>query len=98
MHLKVVKEKQLDLLYNQSGKFVSIKFKRKEGQTRLLNGRLGIHKGRKLGWNWHHSYDTPSIGIYDVQIGEYRVVKLRESMVIKASGHTFQVVRQYDKG
>ena len=82
MHLKVIREKQPDLLYNQRGKFVSIKFKRKDGQTRLLNGRLGVHKGRKLGWNWHHSYDTPS----------------RESVVIKASGHTFQVVRQYDKG
>jgi hypothetical protein len=78
------------ILKATKGKLFSVKFIKKNGETRILNGRLGVTRYLKGG------YDTTShikyyINVYDIQKKGYRKVNMNTVERIKYSGITYIV-------
>jgi hypothetical protein len=63
------------MLHVNKGKIFTITFKKKDGTLRKLNGRLGVHFGKKLSkptTSNHYKY----IVVYDMQKQAYRNVNM----------------------
>lgn len=76
---------QLASLFNATnGKFFTAVFRKKNGELRALNGRLGVHKytngeGQKFD---PRSYDL--VTVYDVKKQGYRMVNLKGMVSLKS--------------
>jgi hypothetical protein len=79
------------LLKNSQGRFVGVTFIKKDGSTRVLNGRMGVKKYVKNdGTNTNRSIldvaGTPYITIYDVQNKGYRNIHPDHILSIRVDG------------
>lgn len=64
-------------------KFFTVKFKKKDGTTRILNGKLGVKKHLKGG---EKKYDASSLGyitVYDAKNKGYRTLNLATLQELK---------------
>lgn len=78
------------LLIGNEGKFFTVTFKKKDGTIRKLNGRLGVHHGKKLS-----SPTTAGIPkylvVYDVQKQAYRNINTDTVQAVSMKGKKFEV-------
>ncbi len=75
-----------DVLNRNGHKFVSVQFRKKNGQWRTMNGRFKVTKHLRGGINkvvadWN-AYKT----IYDVQAKGYRTINLDTVTTVRAGG------------
>jgi len=93
--MNISKAKATDLIKGSKGKFVSVRFIKKDGEDRHLNGRLGVHnsknaplKGVGLAYN---PDDYGLVGIFDAQAKDYRMVNINTLYQLKVDGETYEV-------
>ena len=72
----VSREKLHKLLQDQDGRFFSVVFKKLDGTTRKINGRLGVKKYLKGGVNLVVRYDNPYETVFHVKVFGYRTTNL----------------------
>ena len=79
-----------NLLQVNGGRIFTVTFKKKDGTLRKLNGRLGVHHGKKLS-----SPTTESIPkylvVYDVQKQAYRNVNVSTIQSVNMLKRPFEV-------
>ena len=78
-----------ELLESSKGKFFTVTFTKKDGSTRVLNGRLGVTKHLKGGKKTvtQENYLT----VFDTQKKAYRTVNVETVKSIKINGETYKV-------
>jgi len=78
------------LITESKGRFITVVFKKKDGQLRKMNCRLGVKKHLKGGFSTidHSKY----VVVYDVQNAGYRCIN-RETIVSVALGGESASVR-----
>ena len=89
--MKISKAKATDLIKNSQGKFLNVKFVKKNGDSRSLTGRLGVHKyttGEGLKYN---PEDKNLIGIYDNINKGYRMIPQNTISEVTLGGQTYEV-------
>ena len=88
----IKRNKLLDLFYNQRGRFMTIKFVKKDGTVRRMNGRFGVVKGTKGKYNLVDRYDTSYKTMFDVQKYGFRNFNIDTVMTVKASHKVYKVI------
>lgn len=81
----------LDLIENSKGKMFSVVFIKKNGEKRLLNGRVGVTKGLT---GKGMAYDARSKGllpVYDMQAKGYRMVTVSTIQGLKINKEQYIV-------
>ena len=81
-----------NLILSQNGKFVSVRFKKLNGESRTLVGRLGVKKFLKGGQNKVESMERPYLTIFDIKLMKYRTVNLATISQIKTKGQVYVIV------
>jgi hypothetical protein len=77
---------------NQCGKFVSVDYKKLDGETRTLTGRLGVTSYLRGGENKVQSDERPYMTMFDIQLRQYRTVNLSSVSEMRASGKRYTVI------
>jgi len=84
-----------DMLKGSNGKFVTVKFTKKDGTERTLNGRTGVHSAKNAPLTGQGLAYKPAdyglMGIFDTQIQEYRMVNLNTLSELTVGGQTYDV-------
>ena len=78
------------LLIGNEGKFFTVTFKKKDGSIRKLNGRLGVHFGKKLGKSTVAGIPK-YLTVYDVQKRAYRNVNTDTVLAVSMKNKHFEV-------
>jgi hypothetical protein len=93
--MNISKATAKDMIKGSKGKFVSVRFVKKDGEVRDLNGRVGVHKskyapltGQGLAYN---PDDYGLVGIFDAQKKAYRMVNINTLSQLKVDGETYEV-------
>ena len=93
--MQISKSKATDLIKGSKGKFIAVRFVKKNGEVRDLNGRMGVHKskyapltGQGLAYN---PDDYGLVGIFDAQKKAYRMVNINTLSQLTVDGETFNV-------
>ena len=87
----ITKEQAHLLMLASKGTTFTVTYIKKDGSTRVLNGRSGVGKyvnGKGL------KYDPAKKGllpIYDMQIDAHRMINLHTVKSLKVRGHEYQV-------
>lgn len=81
-----------NFLVGQEGKFVSLQFTKLNGETRDLNGRLGVTQHCGTGESTCEREDLPYLTVYDVKAPGYRAVNLATVSRVKAQGREMTVI------
>lgn len=93
--LEVVQLNRVNLrtfIVGQDGLFVSVDFKKLNGETRTLTGRLGVKSYLSGGQNKVESSDRPYLTMFDIQLRQYRTVNLSSVSEIRAEGKVYRVI------
>ena len=77
-----------ELILNSAGRFVTVKFYKKSGELRTLNGRMGVIKALRhpVGVGVNHLDKDAYITIWDMQKKGYRSIA-RDSIVSVSINH-----------
>ena len=93
--MNISKAKATDLIKGSKGKFINVKFVKKDGSHRTMNGRVGVHnsknaplKGVGLGYDPN---DYGLVGIFDAQIKNYRMVNINTLYELTLDGQRYDV-------
>jgi len=93
--MKISKEEAKKIIQGSGGQFLSVRFTKKDGEVRDLNGRVGVHKskyapltGQGLAYN-PSDYDL--ITIFDAQKKAYRMINIGTLSRLTIAGETYQV-------
>lgn len=88
---QVLREGLKHIIRSSHGKMVTVEFRKKNGELRRLNGRLGVRKNLKGGVN--PTAKIPKyITLYDVRAGGYRNVNLDTLTYLATNGVKFIVM------
>ena len=68
----------------------TVKFMKKNGEMRTLNGRLGVKKALKGGQKAFDDADYNLITIYDLKAQGYRSFNVDRLVELKAHGETYK--------
>jgi len=84
-----------DMLKGSNGKFVTVKFTKKDGTERVMNGRTGVHSAKNAPLTGagmaYKPADYGLMGIFDAQIQQYRMVNLNTLNELTVGGQTYEV-------
>jgi len=89
--MKISKAKATEIIKNSQGKFITVKFTKKNGEDRTLTGRTGVHQfttGEGLKYN---PDDYGLVNIYDNINKGYRMVNLNTLKEVTAQKTTYEV-------
>ena len=93
--MNISKAKATDLIKGSKGKFINVKFVKKDGSHRTMNGLVGVHnsknaplKGVGLGYDPN---DYGLVGIFDAQIKNYRMVNINTLYELTLDGQRYDV-------
>ena len=93
--MQISKSKATDLIKGSKGKFIAVRFVKKNGEVRDLNGRMGVHKskyapltGQGLAYN---PDDYGLVGIFDAQKKAYRMVNINTLSQLTVDGESYEV-------
>lgn len=93
--MQISKSKATDLIKGSKGKFIAVRFVKKNGEVRDLNGRMGVHKskyapltGQGLAYN---PDDYGLVGIFDAQKKAYRMVNINTLSQLTVDGESYDV-------
>ena len=95
MGIKITKEEAKIKIEKSEGKFYTVKFIKKNGEIRILNGRQGVHnskhaplKGVGLAYN---PKDYGLVNVFDVQKKAYRMINLNTLQELTINNQTYEV-------
>lgn len=88
-----MKAQQLQTLL-QGGKIFSVEFIKKNGETRVLNGRTGVHKGLSGDGMKYNPIERNLLPVYDVRKRAYRMINVDTIKRINAEGHEYIINRK----
>ena len=89
--MKISKAKATEIIKNSKGKFIKVKFTKKNREDRTLTGRTGVHQfttGEGLKYN---PDDYGLVNIYDNINKGYRMVNLNTLKEVTAQKTTYEV-------
>ena len=93
--MKISKATATEMIKSSKGKFLSVRFVKKNGEIRDMNGRVGVHKsphapltGEGLAYN---PDDYGLVGIFDAQLKAYRMVNINTLSHLKVDGQSYEV-------
>ena len=93
--MQISKSKATDLIKGSKGKFIAVRFVKKNGEVRDLNGRMGVHKskyapltGQGLAYN---PDDYGLVGIFAAQKKAYRMVNINTLSQLTVDGESYDV-------
>ena len=93
--MKISKEEARKIIKGSGGQFFSVRFTKKDGEVRNLNGRIGVHKSKYaplknvgLGYN---PQDYGLVGIFDAQKKAYRMINIDTLIQLKVGGEIYQI-------
>ena len=93
--MNISKAKATDLIKGSKGKFINVKFVKKNGDLRTLTGRTGVYNsphapltGEGLKYN---PDDYGLVGIFDAQKKAYRMVNINTLQELTVEGQTYTV-------
>ncbi|PHQ84129.1 MAG: hypothetical protein COB65_06315 [Thalassobium sp.] len=93
--MKISKATAKDMIKGSKGKFVSVRFVKKDGEVRDLNGRVGVHKSKNAPLKGvglaYNPDDYGLVGIFDAQKKDYRMVNVNTLSQLKVDGETYEV-------
>ena len=76
--MNISKTTAKDMIKGSKGKFVSVRFVKKDGEVRDLNGRIGVHNSKFAPLTGvglvYDPDDYGLVGIFDAQKKAYRMV------------------------
>ena len=76
-----------NIILDSDGKFITVKFIKKDGSLRVLNGRLGVKKHLKGGVS---TLDADKfITIYDIKSEGYRAINRETIQEVTVGGVTY---------
>lgn len=90
--INLTREKIYQLLQEQDGKFFSVVFRKKNGQLRKINGRLGVTKYLRGGANKVMRYDNPYETVFECSALDYRTANLHTVEKVYANKCVYKVV------
>lgn len=73
---------------------VSVRFTKKNGEVRTLNGRLGVKKHLKGGQKSFDDAEKNLVTIYDLQAKGYRSFSVDRLLELKAHGETWRFTNE----
>ena len=84
-----------DMLKGSKGQFVTVKFTKKDGTQRVMNGRTGVYSAKNAPLTGQGMAYKPAdyglMGIFDAQIQQYRMVNLNTINELTVGGSTYNV-------
>ena len=93
--MNISKAKATELIKGSKGKFLNVKFIKKDGSDRSLTGRMGGYKsphapltGQGLAYN---PDDYGLVTIFDTENKGYRMVNINTLKELTLNGETYQV-------
>jgi len=92
--MRISKEEARDIIKGSGGKFVSVKFVKKDGSVRDLNGRIGVYKSqyaplKNVGLKYNPN-DYGLMSIFDVQKKAYRMINIETLSQLKIDGEVYE--------
>lgn len=78
-------------MFSQKGKIMTVGFIKKNGERRVLNGRLGVRKHLKGGESTLSGSDLPYLVVFDVKKSGYRALNLATVDLVKANGREYLI-------
>jgi len=75
-----------------NGKFFTAVFEKKNGDTRVMNARLGVEKYLQGGENKVVKPSNSYMTVFDVQAGGYRTLNLGTLQELHTQGKNYKVV------
>ena len=98
--MNISKAKATDLIKGSKGKFINVKFVKKNGDLRTLTGRPGVYNsphapltGEGMKYN---PDDYGLVGIFDAQKKAYRMVNINTLQELTVEGQTYDVVNSQE--
>jgi hypothetical protein len=82
------KEKVLNEI--SDGQICTITFVKKNGDVRVMNGRVGVKKGVKGVGHKFNPADKGLLQFFDIQIQQHRFVNINTLLSVKANGILFK--------
>jgi hypothetical protein len=81
-----------ELILNSAGRFVTVKFYKKSGELRTLNGRMGVIKALRhpVGVGVNHLDKDAYITIWDMQKKGYRSIARDSIVSVSINHHTWR--------
>ena len=80
------------LANTNNGRIFSATFIKKDGSIRTMRARKGVTKGLKGGQMKYTPLDKALMGVFDMDISEYRMVNLDGLIKFSANGIKYEVV------
>lgn len=80
------------MIKSSGGRFISVKFVKKNGDTRLLHGRLGVKKYLRGGVNKVVNSTNSYITVWDKKVAMYRTVNLDTVTELKVNKHQYEIL------
>lgn len=77
------------MIKSTKGKWFSCTFIKKDGSKRVMNGRIGCHKGVKgIGRKFQKEN---LVTVFDAQVKEYRMINVDTMLTFNCGGFTWKV-------
>ena len=96
--MKISRAKATELIRESQGKAISATFIKKNGETRMLNGRTGVYKSPHAPLTGEGLKYTPSdyglVSIFDMQKKAYRMININTLSELKIAGTSYEVVSE----
>jgi len=94
--MEISRTKSVDLIKRAKGKFINVKFVKKDGTERSLTGRTGVHSSKHAPLTGTGmSYDPNDYGLmtmFDSHKKAYRMVNLNTVLEVTVDGVNYKVV------
>lgn len=84
-------QEAVKVIKNSRGKFARATFRKKDGEIRHMNFRLGVRKGVTGQGMAYNPEDRGLITVYDVQKRAYRMINVEGLIEVRAAGQTWKV-------
>jgi len=93
--VNISKAKATDLIKGSKGKFINVKFVKKNGDLRTMTGRTGVYKSKHAPLTGdglkYNPDDYGLVGIFDAQNKGYRMVNINTLQELTLEGQTYQI-------
>lgn len=89
--MKIDRKQALSLIKNSQGRFFGVRFKKKNGEQREMNARLGVKKGVTGKGLKYNPADYDLLTAYDRQKEQYRMINLATISRLTLDKQTYEV-------
>ena len=93
MKIQITKDQAYLLMSATKGTIFTVAYTKKDGSTRVLNGRSGVTKGVNGNGLKYDPAKKGLLTVYDIQAKGYRTVNLNTVMNIRFKGVSIDILR-----